>query len=120
MINIMFNKYICFYKLGVNFLSVQKKTKFVFLAQRRVLGPGRVLRHPGRHCGQSPTRALPPHGPRGQAQGEAGGGRRQGAQYELYSHECVQFWILDDQSYWPRKDCGQLLPKTWNFADEGQ
>ena len=34
MINIMFNKYICFYKLGVNFLSVQKKTKFAFLAHQ--------------------------------------------------------------------------------------
>ena len=30
----MFNKYICFYKLGVNFLSVQKKTKFAFLAHQ--------------------------------------------------------------------------------------
>jgi len=31
---IMFNKYICFYNLGVNFLQVQKETKFAFLGHQ--------------------------------------------------------------------------------------
>ena len=81
----------------------------MFLCQRRVLGRGCLFRHPGLHSGQNPSRALSPHGPRGQAQGETGGGRCQGAQHELYPHECVQFWIMvglcyqDDQSYWSRQ-----------------